>query len=149
MIGIFIFPVLLFAADAKNRVEELFIWKISDEMKLSVPEEKTFSELIRSLNQKRQAAHDGMQTTLRKMSESKSRAEKDKLLREHRRQLKKYNDISMEEIEKMEKLLGAERTTRYLVLKNDLTNRLKSLFAAPEKLAPANPLAPPQLIEEK
>jgi hypothetical protein len=146
----FIFNLSAYAAEPKNRVEELFIWKISDEMKLSVPEEKAFSDLIRALNQKRHAANESLQNTLKKMSDAKSLKEKEKLLSDHRKHLKTYNDLSVEEADRIEKLFGAEKATQYFVLKNDLTNRLKSMLAAPEKPAPsAEKLAPPKLIEEK
>lgn len=137
------------AIEPKNRVEELFIWKISDEMKLSVPEEKAFSDLIRALNQKRHAANESLQISIKKMNDAKTLKEKEKLLSEHRRYLKSYNDISVEEVDRIEKLFGTERATRYFVLKNDLTNRLKTLLAAPEKPASPEKLAPPKIIEEK
>jgi hypothetical protein len=135
--------------DSKNRVEELFIWKISDEMKLSVSEEKTFSDLIRALNQKRHTANENLQNTLKKMTEVKTTKDKEKLYSEHRRYLKSYNDISVEEVDRIEKLFGTDRATQYFVLKNDLTNRLKNFLASPDKPVSAEKLAPPKLIEEK
>jgi len=37
----------------KNQIEDIFIWKMSDELKLSAAEEKQFSEIYRKLNQKK------------------------------------------------------------------------------------------------
>lgn len=150
----FIFLPLLFslnlsAVESKSRVEELFIWKISDEMKLSVPEEKNFSDLIRSLNQRRQATNEELQLTIKKMSETKNIKDQEKLLATHRKLLKQYNDLTIEETDRIEKMFGTERAARYFVLKNDLTNRLKSVLAAPEKSSSDGKLQPPKIIEEK
>ena len=49
----------------------------------------------------------------------------------------------------MQKLLGVDRAAKYFVLKTDLTNKLKTMLATPEKAAPAEKMAPPKLIEEK
>ncbi|MEZ0390736.1 MAG: hypothetical protein ACAH59_00875 [Pseudobdellovibrionaceae bacterium] len=120
-------------------------------MKLSVPEEKAFSDLVRALNQKRHDANENLQNVLKKMVEAKNLKEKQKLLSEHKRYLKNYNEVSIEEVERVERLFGSERATQYFILKNDLTNRLKSLLAAPDRnSAPAeSKLEPPKLIEEK
>jgi predicted membrane chloride channel (bestrophin family) len=129
-------------------VEELFIWKISDEMKLSVPDEKAFSDFIRKMNQKKSECNDDIQNVLKKLSEAKDLKEKEKLLKEHRKALKVYNDLTLEEVDQMQKIFGSEKAAQYFVLKNDLTNKLKSMLASPEKAA-KTPLPPPRIIEEK
>ena len=70
------------AVDSKNRVEELFIWKISDELKLSVPEERSFSKLIKTLNERRSQVNEDLQAILRQLSDSKTTKDKEKLLTE-------------------------------------------------------------------
>ena len=47
---ILITSIKIFAANKAKQVEDLFIWKISDELRLSVREEKSFSDLIRKIN---------------------------------------------------------------------------------------------------
>lgn len=151
-VAFLLFPVLLQAAESRSRVEELFLWKISDEMKLSVPEEKSFSELIRGLNQKKATANGKIQGVLLKLSKSTSRKEKEKLLAEHRRLLKEYNGYSLDEVDGIQKLFGTDKSAQYFVLKNDLTVRLKNLLAIPEKPtspSAADKMAPPQVVEQK
>jgi hypothetical protein len=147
-----LFPFFVSAVETRSRVEELFIWKISDEMKLSVPDEKSFSELIRGLNHKKSKTNEEIQSVLKKLSKASERKEKEKLLLEHRRLLKSYNDLSLEEVDRIQKIFGIEQAAKYFVLKNDLTARLKSLLAVPEKpnqpIAPEK-LVPPQIVEEK
>jgi Skp family chaperone for outer membrane proteins len=136
------------AVESRNRIEELFIWKISDEMKLSVPDEKSLTDLIRNLNKKRADANDKLQNTLKALSEAKESKEKERLLKEHRKALKAYNDLSLEEADQIQKIFDVNRAAQYFVLKGELTNKLKTLLASPEKSSQA-PLPPPQVIEEK
>jgi len=135
------------AVESRNKVEELFIWKISDELKLSVPEEKNLSEFVRMLNQRRLQVNEELQNSLKKMSDSASIKEREKALSEHRKLLKSYSDLSIEEIDRIQKMLGTEKAAQYFVLKNDLTNRLKAMLAMPDKKT-GEKLAPPKVIEE-
>lgn len=147
-----LFPISLFAVESRSRVEELFIWKISDEMKLSVPEEKSFSDLIRTLNRKKAKANERIQSVLKELSKTTVPKEREKLLVEHRSLLKEYNNYSLEELDKIQKLFGPQKAAQYFVLKNDLTVRLKNLLAIPDKQSqPSVPekLVPPQVLEQK
>ncbi len=142
------FPAL---ANDRNKIEELFLWKISDELKLSVPEEKALGEFVKSQTEKKNKLSEQIQESLKQISLAGSDQKKtEKLLLEHKKILKAYNDLALQEVEEIQKKLGAHRAGQYLVLKNDLTNRLKTLLATPEKSAtPAAKLSPPQIIEEK
>jgi hypothetical protein len=135
------------AVESRNKVEELFIWKISDELKLSVPEEKKFSDFVRGLNQRRAQVNDELQESLKKMSASANPKERERALSEHRKLLKSYSDLSIEEVDRIQKLLGTEKAAQYFVLKNDLTNRLKAMLTMPDK-KPMEKLGPPKVIEE-
>lgn len=132
------------AVETRNKVEELFIWKISDELKLTVPEEKKLADYVRDLNRRRFRVNEDIQLTLKKLSSNKDR---EKILSEHRKLLKSYSDLSIEEADRIQKILGVDKAAQYFVLKNDLTNRLKSMLATPDKKN-AEPLAPPKVIEE-
>lgn len=143
---LFIFSAPLGAVESRNKIEELFIWKISDELKLSVPEEKGLSDLLRGLNQRRTKLNEELQTTIQKMSDGATIKDREKILGEHRKLLKSYGDLSIEEVDRVQKLLGSEKTARYFVLKNDLTNRLKTMLITPDKKS-AEKLGPPKVIE--
>lgn len=139
------------AADTPNRVEELFIWKVSDELKLSIPEEKSFTKLIKNLNAKKSSLNEAIQENIRHMGGAGSAKDKEKLLSEQKRLLKSYNELSIDEVTQIQKLFGPERAAQYFVLKNDLTNKLKTLLAAPSSngVSAAPMMAPPHIIEEK
>jgi hypothetical protein len=146
-LSIILFSSSLLASETRNKVEELFIWKISDELKLSVAEEKSLAEMIRTFNQRRARVNEDLQETLRKMSSAQSATDREKTLAEHRKHLKSYSDLSIEEADRVQKIFGTEKASRYFVLKNDLTNRLKTMLAAPEPKT-AEKLGPPKIIEE-
>jgi hypothetical protein len=140
------------AEDSKSnnhKFEDLFIWKISDEMKLSPADEKTFSELIRGLNQKRQDLNESMQDTLRKLKDAKAKAEQSKLIAQYRDQMKKHSQLGVDEIDQIKKALGPEKAAQYLILKNELMTQLRTKLTKSESDKDKTILKAPQIIEEK
>ena len=133
----------------KSKVEELFIWKMSDELSLNSGEEKKFSEMVKDLNLRKTEYNQAMQSALEEMKTAKSDKDKSLTLTKYKRALQKYNELSEEELLKTQKLLGVSRTVQYLQVKQDLTNRLKSLLANPEAITKKTELPPPKVIEEK
>lgn len=122
-------PGLAQTTEKRNRVEELFIWKLSEDLKLSVSEEKAFSDLVRELNKKRQQVNADLAASVEAMAAA-SVKDRPKLLIRYKTLLKQYSDVSLEEIQRMEKILGAEKASVYLVKKAELTNKLKTLLGA-------------------
>jgi hypothetical protein len=64
------------------------------------------------------------------------------------------SDLSEDEIERMQGLLGVGRTIQYLQIKQDLTNKVKSLLISPEAKGktedkPQATMPTPKIIEEK
>lgn len=146
-----LYCISTWGSEPRNKVEELFLWKIADELKLSVPEEKFLSEFLKSLTEKKNKLNERTKENLKEISESSGDRQKtEKLLLEHKKLIKSYNDLAFDEIDQIQKKLGSQKLARYLVLKNDLTNKLKTLLSSPEKSSPSNPkLSSPQVIEEK
>lgn len=133
-----------------HKFEDLFIWKVSDELKLSVPEEKSFSDFIRGLNQKKSQLNDQIQETLKKLSATTSQKKAtDQLVAQYRTQLKALNNLNVEEIDQIKKILGSEKVAQYLVLKNDLATQLKAKLSAPDPTKPKTDLPAPKIIEEQ
>jgi hypothetical protein len=149
---IFLFCLSVFADDShsnNHKFEDLFIWKVSDELKLSVPEEKIFSDLVRDLNQKRQTLNEAMQDTLKKLKDAKTKPEQTRLLSQYRAQLKKHSQLGLDEIDRIKKSLGTDRAAQYFVLKNELMTELRSKLTKPDADKSTAPLKAPQIIEEK
>lgn len=139
----------LFAAEKRNKVEEFFIWKMSDELKLTATEEQQFTALLKDLNKKKQSLNQDLQTAIEQMSVDAPYKKKEQQLKKYRDLLKAYNHLSETEFDKLKPLLGPARMVRYLKEKQNLTNKIKALLSQPESKPPVKPLPPPKLIEEK
>lgn len=136
------------AAEKRNQLEELLIWKMSDELKLNTGEEKKFTETIRSLNARKAELNLALQVSIEKMGKADTKAKEAELLH-YRKTLVGYNRLSEEEFDRLKPLLGADRFVQYLLIKQDLTNRIKSMLANPEAAKPKSSLPQPKVIEEK
>lgn len=115
----------------RNQLEEIFVWKVSDELKLTVAEEKKLSELIRELSQKKNELNRESRDLVAQMGHLKPGQEKARknLLAKFRQNIDQYQKISLQEFDRIEKLLGHVRTAKYLQIKQELTTRVKSLIA--------------------
>lgn len=143
-------PVVVVAAEKRNQLEELVIWKMSDELKLNSTEEKKFTEIVQSLNQKKAQANQAMQASLEKLGKLSTIKEKEEELSRYRKNLQNYGRIAEEEFDRLKPVLGPEKMIQYLQIKQDLTNRIKMMLSKPDGgRAPSKPLPQPKLIEEK
>ena len=144
-----LFSFQAFAEDKKNQLEELFIWKTSDELKLSSAEERKFTDLVKSLNKKKSELNQSLHDSVDKIAGAKTTKEKDAELAKYRKDLGAYNKISEEEFDKLKVILGNERLAQYLKLKQDLTGRIKTMLANPEgSKAPDKKLPAPKVTIE-
>jgi len=150
---IFIFPISFGWAESPrptSRLEDLFVWKVSEELKLTVKEEKDFAAQIVRLNQIKAKALDQVELELKKMVFVLPNTARP-LLKNYREALKKYNQVSVEEVETMIKVLGPEKAARYFVVKGELAQKIKTLLGnnaqQPEKKGKVK-LPEPRLIEE-
>lgn len=139
------------AAEKPNQLEVLFIWKMSDELKLNSAEEKVFTVIIKELNQKKNKLNQALQASLDKLVKSHSPKVKDQELVHYRKVLQDYSRVHEEEFDRLKPVLGSDRLVKYFVIKNDLTSRIKSMLLNPDSPKPDNKkiLNPPKLIEEK
>ncbi|MNJ92567.1 hypothetical protein D3C87_102400 [compost metagenome] len=144
-------PSIVFA-EKRNQLEELFIWKMSEELKLSASEEKKFTEIVKSINKEKAALSRSLQESVAKMPKLAPEKVQAEEFKAYKKNLRKYNHLNEDEVERMQALLGVPRTVRYLQIKQDLTNRVKSLLASPEASpgkVPSKPLPAPKIVEEK
>lgn len=133
-------------AAKKNSVEDIFIWKVSDELKLTAVEEKKFADIHRDLNKQKLQ----LSALLQKLSfQSKenlqlSKSKSTEVIKDYRKTLIAYNNLSLQELDKMKSLLGDKKFLDYLAIKQDINLKLKSLVQTKPSQLP-----PPQIIEEK
>ena len=133
----------------KRRLEDLFIWKISDELKLTIQEEKNVAELIRKTSELKNTNNSKMNELIKKFSLNQSKQS----LNEYKKLMTEYHQINLNEVESIEKAIGYEKTIRYILVKNDLTQKVKSILATGEVTpatpsSAAKPLPQPKIIEE-
>lgn len=160
-LGLFLLNSFSFAEKA-NRIEDLFVWKISEELKLSVKEEKDLTILIHDLNKRKLVATDYVQSVIVQMAQennfSKKKSGSKKLLQEYQRALQKYNDIALDEVRLIQKIFTADKATKYFVIKSELSQKIRNLLSTPERAqdrstGPVRPevskkLPEPKIIEE-
>lgn len=135
----------------KNSVEDIFIWKVSDELKLSATEEKKFADIHRELNKQKMQLSAQLQR-LSFQSKENPQLSKNKasvVIKEYRKTLLAYNNLSVQELDKIKALLGDIKFLDYLAIKQDINLKLKSLVLGEESKGKPTKLPPPQIIEEK
>ncbi len=135
-------------AFANSKVEELFIWKMSEELDLSPKEEKKFSEKFRELNNKKNSLNSQLQQLVQNDSGSLPPVEAKDFLRKYQNYLSAGNRIGIEEIEAMTKILGPARTVQYLRIKHDLSGKVRTLLNEGAKNKAGGTLPPPKVIVE-
>jgi len=138
----FLFSLIFFSLScfAGNRMEDLFLWKISEELKLTVKEEKELTKLIQELNQKKTKISRNMDLLV---ANSKSTH-----LEKYRNLLTEYNQISVLELDGVKKILGPEKTMKYFFVKNELSQKIKVMLSGGSEKGKKN-LPEPKVIEEK
>lgn len=140
-------------AEKRNQLEELFIWKMSEELKLTAVEEKRFTEIVKSINTEKSNLNKTLQESVGQMTKVSGEKAQGEALKKYRKDLARYNRLSEDEIDRMQALLGVSRTIQYLQIKQDLTNKVKSLLVSPDTKTKPDAKSPampaPRVIEEK
>lgn len=136
-------------ASKKNYLEDIFIWKISDELKLSPKEEKLFTEITKKLNKKKFDLMKQIQARVVSFNDKTGDAD----LKKYRQLLHEYNQLSVEEFDSVKKIFSSQKMVQYLKVKSELNTKMKSLLAgeaAVDNRSIANKKIPkPQVIIEK
>lgn len=135
----------------KTYLEDVFIWKICDELKLSVAEEKKFTEINKSLNKKKSELNKKIQETVFSLS---AQNPSEAALSNYKKLIQQYNQLSISEFESIKQILGKDKFVKYLKIKYELTSRIKSALVSDksgdEKNEKSNlKLPPPKIIIEK
>lgn len=131
-----------------KKFEELFIWKVSDELKLTQKEEAIAAEVIRDTNKKKRQSNADLEYLYKKLNEEttdqKRKAVLNKIKAVHRAQL----NMAIDELDRLSKGLGLKRLGQYLEIKRDLSEKIKNVWNQNEKKGD-KVLPPPKVIEEK
>lgn len=134
----------------KSYLEDIFIWKMSDELKLTAKEEKEFTTINKELNRKKSELNKEIQKSIQALSDKDAELE----LKNYRKLVNDYNQIATKEFDTLKKLLGTKKFIQYLKIKNDLTTKVKSVLIGERPAErrdaplPIPPLPPPKVIVE-
>ena len=131
----------------KTHIEDIFIWKMSDELKLSAAEEKKFTEISKKLNKQKLEINKKIQIMISELNEKSN----EKQLLSYKNLIKEYNEISIAEFEQLKKIFGTKKFISYLKVKNDLNAKMKSILSGDKNdRRDLNPVLPkPKVIIEK
>lgn len=120
----------------RRRLEELFIWKMSEELKLPLEKEKPFADAMRALNREKAKANLEVNRALDAITKAqaladpaKSRIAVEKAVKTYEKAVRSYGQLPIREVAKMRTLLGAERLGRYLTAKAQMAEKLLALSA--------------------
>lgn len=132
----------------KTHLEDIFIWKMSDELKLTAQEEKQFTEINKSLNKKKSEINKKIQDYIQNLKENDS----DASLKNYKKLIQEYNQITISEFDLIRKLLGTKKFISYLKIKNELTTKVKSILVGEKNNEKdekkSKQLPPPKVIVE-
>tara|TARA_Y100000780_G_scaffold232551_2_gene265847 strand:- start:10657 stop:11097 length:441 start_codon:yes stop_codon:yes gene_type:complete len=112
----------------RKRLEELFIWKVSDILELTSEQDSEFRSIIEDLNQKKLQANIDMRASIRAIEKAEKKEVQIKLIEAYKKQLNAYLAVQKEELDRLEDLFGSEKLAKYLVVKSKLTQNLKVLM---------------------
>lgn len=137
-----------FASSKKSwqRIQEIFIWKVSDQLDLNEKKEKELQDIVFTLSKQKRDASAEMSNLIEKIKQSSSVEEKGKLIVSYENALKKYNAANVYEINKLGKIFTTEQLAEYLVLKKELTEKLKMVLNQPRT---DKKLRDPKIIKEQ
>ena len=134
----------------KTHLEDIFIWKMSDELKLSAKEEKEFTEILKKLNKEKSELNKKIQMMADDLTENTP----DATLKAYKKLIQDYNQCAIKEFEAVQKLLGNKKFVQYLKVKNELSNKMKSILigekvSTDKRETASKPLPKPKVIVEK
>ena len=131
-----------------KKFEDLFIWKISDELKLTPQDEAAVSTIIKESNRKKTANNLELESLYKKLKDDSTDNSRKSTFAKIKESHKMHLTVTLEELDRLNKSIGLKRLGQYLELKRDLTEKIKGIWTQTEKKA-SGTLPPPKVIEEK
>lgn len=132
-----------------SKLEELLIWKLSDELRLTTAEEKKFSEAVRDLSARKTTLGQRLEKELDLLKNAKTPADRKKRLKTYRTTLQELQKLPVDEIDHLEAILGTERLAKYLDVKADLVGKVKALLIEKAEHKDGGQALPPPKIREE
>jgi hypothetical protein len=139
------------ANKARSRIEELFVWRVSDTLSLSPDVEGKFSSEFKRLSEQKAQLSNELEKLVEDLEKSRDPKSTETLLKQYKEKLKAHSRIQIDEMESFEKLFGKQKFAQYLVLKRELTQKLKDFVSNPSKSesSSAKKLQEPKIIQDE
>lgn len=131
----------------KLQLEDLLIWKISDELKLTPDQEKKVTEIIKTINKKKTENNLEIETLTKQVIKAEDEKTKSKSFNDLKKKLQQHGALASEELELIKSALGIKKLGQYLEVKNDISEKVKNLIIPADKRS-GKKLPPPKIIEE-
>ena len=113
----------------REKLEDLFLWKVSDQLKLSSKEETEVSKIYKSLSKKKIENSSQLELLASKLrGRTLQSAEAEAWVLDYEKALAEQAKCQLEEFQKLKKVLGSERLLTYLSIKQQFSERLKELL---------------------
>jgi hypothetical protein len=139
LLGGLCFSLLLLAApaanavdmsskDLKDRLNKIFYWHLSDELKLSQQQEKESVAVLESVQLKREEAlrmREAALTELRKLPKDAGLDKTRPHLQKYLLSLETLAGLDREEYNSLKKVLGEELLGRFYIIRDDVTTRVR------------------------
>jgi hypothetical protein len=136
----------------RQRLEQLFIWRVSDRLDLTTEEEEKFNEEYKKLSEERAKVTQKTDHILDQLSKEKTDKGKGKLLGEYEDALKDAN-LQLKELTAMKKIFDSKQLADYVLLKRDMFHKFRNVLisdtSAAKSPGPKAPIKEPQVFQEK
>ena len=132
----------------KLKLEDLLIWKMLDELKLTPDQEQKITVVIKNLNKKKSDNSEQIELLTKKFIKEANVSLKEKILLDLKKAYQQHSIINNEELDNVKKAIGIKKLAEYLDIKKDLSEKMKNLIVPGDKKGEKK-LPPPKVIEEK
>jgi len=131
-------PALASEKNFKDRLNRIFFWQLSDELKLSPDEEKQMSKILEENQFKREKSLTDREATMRsilahhdklhKESKSAATAEDTALVAGYIKQLQALAAVDQEEVASLRKVLGDRQAVHFLAVREQILERVREVL---------------------
>jgi hypothetical protein len=126
--GVAMSPTNSRADEVRERLNRIFYWHLSDDLKLSPQQEKSMIQIIEDIQTRRQSAlsdRDKALEALKKLGKSPTASDSEKVLSRYRKTLEVVGALDVEEADRLKKLLGPATLVRFYVVREEVLGRVK------------------------
>ena|ERR1700683_4491995 len=136
----------------RARLEQLFMWRVSDRLQLTPDKESQFSAEYKKLSDEKTQDSRKMDDIVEKISKETDSKKKAKLVGDYEDTLKKYTQVQLTEITSMKKIFNVDQMADYVLLKRDMIHKFRDVLTTPTTAVAKSPdkkLKEPEVFQEK